>query len=381
MHNYLTIIDGKKKYGMATLVLFCIVTIVSCSTQGNNMKRDGQQLMPSDRQPDTDIAFGLTDAECYIDPKKSDDQVVFEMVRNGYMGLVADGTKAVNLKEHATLPYVVAIQRSFDDIDRSPTDKNAIVVAHNLLSGQMYTGFLVEGAVEGGDFDDPDEAGEPQEGSLTHIYHYDLFLTAGIPKVPGIYHITSYLGNTQSTSIVTTIVNDTLSSAEAITTEVEKLLLKLPPKQVVIPNDGMYPKFDKQVGSPEIPVETGIAITFTKPDSLNTSGALYLSFNLPVYAHEIVDTVPEVQAVIPLYLMITAHKSGFRGAIPINAPVLTSINLDSSRVQNVIGYVSLDVNTNINFGAEPEDLTVRVVSRQYATDAIELSYSPDRNRL
>ncbi|KMQ50234.1 hypothetical protein CHISP_2905 [Chitinispirillum alkaliphilum] len=310
--------------------------------------------------------FQINDEDYFDNPYKFEDSVLDKQFQKNTLGIFIGCPKFIDIETKKHLPMLFYECRTFKDIRFFPLSDFAVISVTDLDRGKVHTN-LLEPMV-----DEPIEP-EPErptadslipEGRAAQFGVYDLRNLLQMRWVRSNLLVTLFLHDQYSNRVFLSM-GETGDTPESIRDAVLADLEKYQYGSATIPDIILYPQYEKQENSPDVPEQTGIVLrsdpsfTIENDDPYNVYG----SFNLQAFDHELIPESDEhnFSAVVPLTFIISGSLQGVIGTMNVSTPA----QLNTEKNAHTVGYFTLDLKKHFQFYEEPQEVIVYVSSRAH----------------
>lgn len=142
----------------------------------------------------------LADEEFWGDTERTRDAVVAEFAKSAFHGIVLDAPKTVRLASRSSLPIVGYFVRSLDAARLLNQERQMVVVAVNLGTGEVLSGMALQSGKIPAPQKEPPR--NPGKGTQVSMFNFDLRQVLSMPWSSGWYRVTVLLGRFISNTVV-----------------------------------------------------------------------------------------------------------------------------------------------------------------------------------
>jgi hypothetical protein len=333
----------------------------------------------------------LVDDEFWDDYQRTQSEVIAEIARDDYLGLVLDAPRRVSLGRRDTVPVVGFFARTLRDDRKIRQEERMLVVAIHQDTDELLIGLALDTGKMPAPSGPPPDMDEPGEGSTVNMFAFDLRRVLGLSWEASRYNVAVLLREFVSNAVTIDLGRDATEyedpAAASFLAEQRAQAVPPPPPAVfpvphAHPETGEPPHYDPLFDMP-VPEAPGICIQAPRVVIAKAGGKCILqgSYRLPVARRHRVEPRgtnasaplvgdPRARAVVPIHLVVTGSDLPGPWVISLKVPVYGPL---SPHPAEASGHFTIDLFQMPDFPRTPMTYFITAFSGQAVSQVLPIA--------
>lgn len=333
----------------------------------------------------------LLDEEFWDDYQRTQGEVIDEIARDDYLGLMLDAPRRVSLGRRDTVPVVGFFARTLRDDRKIRQEERMLVVAVHQDTDELLVGLALATGKVPAPSGPPPDMDEPGEGTIVNMFAFDLRHVLGLRWEASRYSVAVLLREFVSNAVTIDLGRDATEyedPAVASFLEEQRARAVPPPPPAVFP----VPHARPEKGEPphygplsDLPVPEVPGIRIAAPRVVIAKGGsrciLQGCYRLPVARRHRVEPRgtnpcapdvgdPRARAVLPIHLVVTASDLAGPWVISLKVPAYQPL---SPHPAEASGHFTIDLFQMTNFPRTPMTYFLTAFSGQAVSQALPIA--------
>jgi hypothetical protein len=332
----------------------------------------------------------LVDDEFWDDYQRTQGEVIAEIARDDYLGLVLDAPNRVSLGRRDTVPVVGFFARTLRDDRKIRQEERMLVAAVHQDTDELLIGLALDTGKVPAPSGPPPDMGEPGEGTTVNMFAFDLRQVLGLRWEASRYNVAVLLREFVSNAVTVDLGRDATEyedpAVASFLAEQRAQAVPPPPFEVfpvphVRPETGEPPHYGPVSGMP-VPDVPGIRIQGPRVVVARAGGKCVLqgSYRLPLARRHRVEPRgtsvvspdvgdPRARAVVPIHLVVTGSDLPGPWVISLKVPVHQPL---SPHPAEASGHFTLDLFQMPDFPRTPMTYFLTAFSGQAVSQVLPI---------
>ena len=333
----------------------------------------------------------LVDDEFWDDYQRTQSEVIAEIARDDYLGLVLDAPRRVSLGRRDTVPVVGLFARTLRDDRKIRQEERMLVVAVHQDTDELLIGLALDTGKMPAPSGPPPDMDEPGEGATVNMFAFDLRHVLGLSWEASRYNVAVLLREFVSNAVTIDLGRDATEYEDpaAVSFLVEQRAQAVPPPPPAVfpdpharPDTGEPPHYEPLSDMP-VPEAPGIRIQAPRVVIAKAGGKCILqgSYRLPVERRHRVEPRgtnasaplvgdPRARAVVPIHLVVTGSDLPGPWVISLKVPVYQPL---SPHAAEAAGHFTIDLFQMPDFPRTPMTYFLTAFSGQAVSQVLPIA--------